>query len=146
MGLFSKLFGGILKATYDHPQLGRFTLVYSKNGRNLWVSSKAPYLGALGSKDEPYREHLEFLRIAESEVAKLNHIILKRFLDFYEEAEEEIRFSDWKEKFKIEAIDVESIQEGKPYWNITFEELHEPYYHYILYFEGQEPKDISIDS
>ena len=147
MGLFSKIFGGKTKTTYEHPQLGIFSLMYSKGGRNLWSSSgRDVTLTVRGSEHEPYEEHLEFLTKAENEIDNLHHAISKRFMVEFEEAELEVWFSDWTEKFKLAAIEVEDIIQSKLIWIVTFEELNEPYAHFNLHIEGQELKDFSIDT
>lgn len=147
MGLFSKIFGSNTKNTYEHPQFGVFTLVYSKRGRNLWSNSRRNMsFTILGSEYEPNEEHLEFLTKGESEIENLHNAISQRFIEEFEEAGLEVGFSDWKETFKIVGIAVEEIIQGKPFWIATFEQLDEPYAHFNLHIEGQELKDFSIDT
>lgn len=148
MGLFSKIFGTKAKTiTYDHPQLGVFTKMYSNGGRNLWNCSGRDISFTLrGSEYEPFEEHLEFLMKAEKEIEKLHSAISQRFIEEFEDADLEVQFSDWEEMFKIVAIEVEKIIQGKTFWIVTFEQLNEPFAHFNLHIEGQELKDFSIDT
>jgi hypothetical protein len=147
MRLFSKIFGGKKKSSYEHPQLGVFTLVYSKGGRNLWTSSgQGVTLTACGSEHEPFKEHLRFLEKAGQEIEGLHEAISRRFIYEFEEAGLETGFASWKEKFRIADIAVEDIVEGEPFWIVIFEQLEEPYAHFNLHLEGREPNEFSIDT
>lgn len=145
MGILSKLFGGKTTKTYEHPQLGVFTLAYSKGGRSLWSSSGQPTtFTACGSEHEPFKEHLNFLEKATNEIEELHKAISQRFIHEFKEAGLEANFSDWKEKFRMADIIVEDILQGEPFWTVVFEQLEEPYAHFNLHLEGREPKDFSI--
>jgi hypothetical protein len=147
MGLFTKLFGAKARSNYEHPQLGAFTLVYRKGGRNLWSCTvKDILLTVQGSEDEPFEEHLAFLEQAEERLERLHPAITQRFVPEWEEAGKEPGFTDWKERFQVVGITVEDMSQGKPIWLVTFEALSEPFAHFNLHIEGEELKDFSIDT
>lgn len=147
MGLFSTLFGAKARSTYEHPQLGVFTLVYSKGGRNLWSSTVNDLLLTVqGSEHEPFEEHLAFLEQAEESLGRIHPALSQRFVAELDEAGMETGFTDWKERFQVVAITVEDMSQGKPFWMVTFEALNESFAHFNLHLEGEEPKDFSIDT
>jgi hypothetical protein len=57
-----------------------------------------------------------------------------------------INFSHWSDRFKIAAVEVMLLVEQEAYWNITFEELKEPFAHFTLFIEGERITDFSIDT
>ena len=146
MGLFSRIFKSKQQKTVE-TQLGPFTLVYSKNGNNIWSNSSSELsLSVQGSDSEPASEQLDFLNNIQLEIANLSDRITKRFIDEFNEAEQEIDFRNWNERFKMVGIDVTMIFQGERFWNITFQDMKTPYAHFTLFIEGQKLTDFSIDT
>ena len=146
MGIFSNLFKSKPKPVYN-TALGLFTFTYSKGNKNTWSNNNSEILLSVrGSKTEPDENQLKFLENWESEINKLNERVSKRFVREFKEADLPIDFSQWTDKFKIVALDVMLIFEQEAYWNITFEQLKEPFYHFTLFIEGEKLTDFSIDS
>lgn len=146
MRIFSNLFKSKPKAVYN-TALGLFTLIYSKGNKNTWsINNSEILLSVRGSNIMPDEIQLKFLEDWESEIIKLNVKINKRFVREFKDADLPIDFINWTDKFKIVALDVMLIFEQEAYWNITFEQLKEPFYHFILFIEGEKLTDFSIDT
>lgn len=146
MGLFSNIFKTKEKRVVE-TQLGTFTLVYSKRNKNTWSkSSNDITLSIQGTETEPDRAQLKFLESINDEIQKIDPKITKRFIQLFKEADLNVDFTTWRERFKMAAIDVMLIFEGEGYWNITFEDLKEPFTQFTLYIEGQRLTDFSIDT
>ena len=146
MGLFSNLFKSKPKVTFDSP-LGLFTLVYSKGNRNTWNNKSGEILLSVrGTATQPDADQLKFLEEWQTGLLKLDDRITKRFVTEFKEAGLLIDFIQWSDKFKIVAIETILIFEQKAYWNITFEELKEPFAHFTLFIEGEKLTDFSIDT
>lgn len=146
MGLFSNLFKSKPKVTFENP-LGLFTLVYSKKNRNTWTNKSGEILLSVrGSTTSPDADQLKFLQEWQIELLKLDDRITKRFVTEFKEAELPIDFTHWKDKFKIVAVEIMLVFEQDVYWNITFEELKEPFAHFTLFIEGEKLTDFSIDT
>jgi len=146
MGLLTSLFGKKTKVIVD-TVLGPFTLTYSKRDKNIWVNNNDGLVRSIrGTNDAPDELQITFIKNVDAEIEKLNDIITKRFIREFKEADLPVNFKNWNERFKIGAIDVMLIFEGKAYWNITFEDMQEPYAHFTLYIEGNKTTDFSIDT
>jgi hypothetical protein len=146
MGLFSNIFKSKPKKIAE-TRLGSFTLMYCRKGKNIWSNTNSEVLMSVrGSENEPDNEQLNFLENIYSEIQKLDETITKRFIREFKDADIETNFSNWKERFKIVASEVMLIFQEETYWNITFEDLKEPYAHFTLYIEGQKTTDFSIDT
>lgn len=146
MGLFSNFFKPKSRLIVS-TSLGDFTLVYSKGGRNTWTNNNGKFLLSVrGTALEPAKDQLNFLENVNAEIQILDNIITNRFLNEFKEADLDADFMDWKERFRIVAVGVMMLFQGDAYWNITFEDLKEPYAHFTLFIEGQETTDFSIDS
>ena len=146
MGLFSNLFKAKPKKIVE-TQLGSFILTYSKGEKNIWLNNKSQIsLSVRGTENEPDIIHLNFLKHINSEIQKLDEKITTRFRQEFKEADLESDFLSWKQRFKIVAVQVMLIFQEEAYWNITFEDLKEPYAHFTLFIEGQKTTDFSIDT
>ena len=145
MGLFSKIFKSTTK-TISETQSGPFTLVYSKGDKNLWSNDSSEVLKSVrGTTLEPNSEQLAFIENIDHEINQLNDKITHSFICEFKDADEVVNFSNWQERFKMVAVDVESISQGQVYWTITFEDIAEPYAHFNLHIEGQKMNGFSID-
>lgn len=82
----------------------------------------------------------------DNEVEKITVEINKRFIREFKEADLLINFSRWQDRFKIGAAEVMLIFQDETYWNITFEDQHDPFAHFTLYIEGGKTTDFSIDT
>lgn len=146
MGLFSNIFKPKPKKIVE-TQLGSFTLTYSKGNKNIWINNKSGLLMSVrGTANEPDAAQLAFLENIDSEIQKLDEKITKRFLREFKEADLESDFITLKERFKIVAAEIMLIFQQESFWNITFEDLNEPYAHFTLYIEGLKTTDFSIDT
>lgn len=146
MGIFSNLFKPKTKIVAE-TALGNFELTYSKRDRNIWTNNKGEFLMSIrGTDKEPDKAQLSFLTNVNVEIQKLDEKITKRFIKEFKEADLETNFTDWKERFKIVATEIMMIFQEEAYWNITFEDLQEPYAHFTLYIEGTRTTDFSIDT
>mgnify|MGYP003576857843 CR=1 FL=1 len=147
MGFFSNLFKAKPKKVFVTSQLGTFTLAYSKGQKHLWTTHYNELLLTVrGSEEAPFEDQIVFLSNLPAEVEKLRRSITKRFTKEFSEAGMSIDFADWSSRFKMVAIEVMLLFEGEGYWNITFEDLQEPYTHFTLYIEGEKLTDFSIDT
>ena len=127
-------------------QLGAFTLAYSKRKRNIWTNRHGKFaMSVRGTEFAPDPEQLEFLQNIDGEIQSLNEKILKRFVDEFEKADLEIDFGSWQERFKLVAVQVTQMFKSEAYWDITFEDLKEPYDQFTLYIEGQNITDFYVD-
>jgi hypothetical protein len=105
MNLFS-LFRSKPKLVVD-TQLGPFTLVYSKKGKNTWSgTSNEIILTVRGSESHPNRDQIDFLLSFETEFRKLDSAITKRFKSEFSEAGIDANFQNWQERFKVISADV----------------------------------------
>lgn len=146
MGLLSNLFKSKPKTTCETP-LGLFTLVYSNKFKNTWSNDSAEVsLSVQGSKTEPDTRQLKFLEGWQAELSRLDERITKRFKREFEDAGLTFNFTHWKKKFKIVGVDVMLLIDEEAYWNITFEEVEEPFTHFTLFIEGEKLTDFSIDT
>jgi hypothetical protein len=146
MGLFSNLFKTKPKANCETP-LGSFILVYSKRNKNTWSNNSSEVLLSVrGSTTEPDADQLQFLKSWQTEISKLNDRINKRFIREFKDADLPIDFTHWSDKFKIVAVEVMMIFEQEAYWNVTFEEMKEPFANFTLFIEGDKLTDFSIDT
>ena len=146
MGLFSNLFRSKPKPTCDTP-LGSFTLIYSSKFKNTWSNNnKDILLSVQGSTTEPNAAQVMFLENWQAELSKLDERITKRFIREFKDADLPFDFTHWSSKFKIVAVDVMLLVEQDTYWNLTFEQINEPFAHFTLFIEGGKLTDFSIDT
>ena len=146
MGLLTSLFGKKTKVIVD-TVIGPYTLTYSKRDKNIWVNNDDGLVRSVrGTNDAPDELQINFIKNVDAEVEKLNDIITKRFIREFKEADLPVNFINWNERFKIGALGVMLIFEGIAYWNITFEDMQEPFAHFTLYIEGNKTTDFSIDT
>jgi hypothetical protein len=83
---FFSLFRSKPKLVVD-TQLGPFTLVYSKKGKNTWSGTcNGIILTVRGSESHPNRDQIDFLLSYETEFKKLDSAITKRFKSEFSEA------------------------------------------------------------
>lgn len=147
MGLFSNIFKSIPKKTFASEKLGNFKLVYSKRNKHLWTNDNSEIpLTVKGTEEYPNDEQISFLTNFKEEVFKLSEGITKKFKSEFREADINTSFKNWEERFKIVGASVMLIFENETYWNITFEDLEEPYTHFTLFIEGEKLTDFSIDT
>ena len=145
MGLFSKF----LKSTKAvvETESGVFTLVYSKGGKNIWSNSSTELTKSVkGTTSEPDIVQLAFIKNTDHEVEQLSEKLTHFFIAQFKEADVEANFSTWQERFKLISVDVEDIVNAQTYWTISFEDRLTPYAHFNLHLEGQEIKDMSMDT
>jgi hypothetical protein len=118
MGFFSNFFKSKSRLVVSTP-LGNFTLAYSKRNRNIWTNNNGKFLLSIrGTDNEPNKEQLNFLANVDAEIQKLDKKITNRFIAEFREADLETGFTDWKQRFQIEAVGVMMIFQGEAYWNI----------------------------
>jgi hypothetical protein len=148
MKLLSKLFKAKPRKTFEVPDIGPFTLDYSSKAKNSWsIESDDVLIVVRGSVDEPFAEHLSFIRKIDSEIQKFSDRISEKFRTAFLEAEQDVHFQKWEDAFRIEAIEITLVHEGDVYWNVTFEQLDAPYYHFTIFVEGNIlGPDFAIDS
>jgi hypothetical protein len=146
MGLFSNIFKSKPKKGVE-TRVGFFTLTYSKGNKNVWRNSNSERsMSVRGTEFEPDKAQLIFLESLDAEILKLDQKLTERFIYEFKEADLETNFRNWRERFKIIAVEVMLIFQGENYWNITFEDLKEPYAHFTLFMEGHKTTDFSIDT
>jgi hypothetical protein len=146
MGLFSSIFGTNTKTTFD-TQLGLFVLVFSKRNKNIWkLNSNGLVISVRGTDKEPDEIQIRFLENLSEEVQKIDDKITSRFTKEFADADLEGTFTNWKQRFKIVAIEIMATIQDQTYWNITFEDLEEPFAQFTLYIEGLDITDFSIDT
>lgn len=146
MRFFSNIFKPKRKIIVE-TQLGDFALTYSRGDKNIWTNNTGEFLISVRGTDiEPGKEQLGFLEKVDAEIQKLDEKITKRFIKEFTEAGLKTNFKHWKERFKIVATEVMIIFQEEAFWNITFEDLKEPYAHFTLYIEGLKTTDFSIDT
>lgn len=145
MNLFS-IFRAKPKLVVD-TQLGPFTLVYSKKGKNTWSGTlNGIILTVRGSERHPNEDQIEFLLSFETEIKKLDSAITKKFRSEFSEAGLDVNFQIWQERFKVVSADVMLFFQNEAYWNITFADQNEPYAHFTLFIEGRKLTDFAIDT
>jgi len=146
MGLFSKIFNSKQQKVVE-TQLGSFTLVYSKKDNNIWSNSNSELsLSVRGTNAEPALDQLDFLNNIDLKIANLSEGITNRFMDEFNEADQEIDFKNWQERFRMLSVDVMIIFQGECHWSITFQDRKTPFAHFNLFIEGQKLTDFSIDT
>ncbi|RYZ86516.1 MAG: hypothetical protein EOP04_13720 [Proteobacteria bacterium] len=143
MSLFSRLFGTKGKPTFQSNELGTFTLVYSKGGRNVWSGQLGElHLSCLGTEDQPYVEHLNTLRQVSSGISQMSPVITRQFHELFEEADLPADFSAWQDRFVLVGLEIQDPSN----WIISFQDTKENLAHYNLQFEDGLPADFSIDT
>ena len=146
MGLFSKLFKPSTPRIFETAS-GNFTLLYSKSNRHIWSCQSSDVVITLGGTAfEPNATQLSFVSTFADTVAELNDQLTLYLSNQFDEAGIAHEFSEWQQGFKIIALDVTGKAEEKYYWNITLEDLSEPYAHFVLFIEGQRIIDFSMDT
>jgi len=98
-----------------------------------------------GTEFQPNRAQLEFLENIDKKILDLNDAISNKFIQEFKEADMEIDFSKWQERFKLEAVQVLHVHGDEAHWNITFEDTKEPYAQLTLTVEGERVTDFYID-
>lgn len=146
MGLFSNLFKRKVSKVIE-TQLGLFTLLHTGKDKSTWSNNDTVYAVAVrGTEDGPYPDQLKFLENIKREIQQLREQITKKFWEEFREADIEIDFTNWEERFKMVALDVIAITAAGACWSITFEDLKQPYAHFNLFIEGQQLTGFSIDT
>ncbi|HYK46190.1 MAG TPA: hypothetical protein VEV83_13515 [Parafilimonas sp.] len=127
--------------------LGPFTLAYSKDNRNIWTNRTGRLaMSVRGTEFQPERAQLEFLENIDKKILDLNDEISSKFIQAFKEADMEIDFTTWQERFKLEEVQVLHVHGDDTHWNITFEDMKEPYAQFTLTIEGEKVTDFYIDT
>lgn len=147
MGILSRLFSSLPTKNYTDEKLGIFALAYRKGDKHLWTNQAAtPTLTIAGTADQPFVSHLEFLYAYQDCVNALDDAITEKFKKEFHNADLDVFFLSWQERFIIVEVTIVLLVEQTAYWNITFEDKESPYYHFTLFIEGNTLTDFSIDS
>jgi hypothetical protein len=145
MGLFSFKHKPEPERVVETP-LGPFTLAYSKDNRNIWTNRTGRLaMSVRGTEFQPDRAQLKFLENIDKEILNLNERISNKFIEEFKEADMEADFSKWQERFKLEAVQVLHVHGDEAHWNITFEDLKEPYAQFTFTVEGDNLTDFYVD-
>jgi hypothetical protein len=99
-----------------------------------------------GTEFQPERAQLEFLENIDKKILDLNDEISSKFIQAFKEADMEIDFTTWQERFKLEEVQVLHVHGDDTHWNITFEDMKEPYAQFTLTIEGEKVTDFYIDT
>lgn len=128
--------------------IGAFELVYSKHNKNFWSINDHNFEKTIrGTKNEPFLEHINFLKTVDSEIEMLSRNITNKFIKEFKEAKLDVDFDVWSKRFLLVSLDVMLITDEEICWNITFEDKKSPFYHFTVFIEnGQIENDFSIDS
>ena len=145
MGLFSFKHKPEPERVVETP-VGPFTLAYSKDNRNIWTNRTGRLaMSVRGTEFQPDRAQLEFLENIDAVIANVEEKISNKFIDEFKEADMEVDFSKWQERFKLEAVQVLHVHGDEAHWNITFEDIKEPYAQFTLTIEGEKVTDFYVD-
>ncbi|WP_312075571.1 hypothetical protein [Chryseobacterium sp.] len=145
MGLFN-FFKKEPEKTFQ-SNIGIFKLVKGKSAQRIWLNKEDSILFSVtGNENNPDLDHINFLENHSVELEKIDDKITKKFIDLFKEAELDINFKHWKERFKINTITTFVIEPENNFWEISFEDLKSPFYHFNLTVENGSLTDFSIDS
>ncbi|MFC7346287.1 hypothetical protein ACFQO9_06065 [Chryseobacterium zhengzhouense] len=145
MGLFN-FFKKEPEKTFQ-SNIGIFKLVKGKSAKRIWLNNEDSILFSVrGNENSPDLNHINFLENYSVELEKIDDKITKKFIDLFKEAELDIDFNHWKERFKINTITTFVIESENKFWEISFEDLKSPFYHFNLTVENEKLTDFSIDS
>ena len=145
MGLFSFTHKPEPERVVETP-LGPFTLAYSKDNRNIWTNRTGRLaMSVRGTESRPDAAQLEFLENIDAVIANVDGKISHKFIEEFKEADMEVDFSRWQERFKLEAVQVLHVHGDEAHWNITFEDLKEPYAQFTFTVEGDNLTDFYVD-
>jgi len=147
MGFFSQLFKPREIKEVLVADLGSFKLVYSKKGRHLWTAElNGIHISVLGSEEAPNRLQTDFLKNLDREIKSLDATITKKFKHEFKEAGQPVNFNDWRERFKLDGVEIMMMHQGQAYWGLEFADQQSPYAVFTLFFEGSKATDFSIDT
>ncbi len=128
-------------------EIGIFKLNNVKSSNKIWVNNENPILCTVhGNESNPNFNSIKFLNNINSELEALNETITDKFLALFKEADLDIDFKNWKEKYKIIGINIINVENGNKTWELTFQELQSPYYHFTTLVENQNLSDFTFDS
>ena len=145
MGLFD-FFKKEPEKTFQ-TKLGIFKLNKTKSSTKIWTNNLNPiFYSARGNELTPDTNSINFLENINSELEILNEKFTNKFLSLFKEADLEIDFKNWTEKYKIIAINVISAENENRIWELTFQELESPFYHFTTTIENKNLSDFAIDS
>lgn len=128
-------------------QLGRFNLTYSKGDKNIWTNSSNGFLITVkGSNEGPDPVQLSFFQNINELIKKLDNKIYAAFINEFRDSDLDQKLIRWEERFKIVSVSIIVMDEEGIQWNITFEQLKEPFAHFVLHMKGLETNGFSIDT
>ena len=126
--------------------LGPFTLAYSKDNRNIWTNRTGRLaMSVRGTESRPDAAQLEFLENIDAVIANVDGKISHKFIEEFKEADMEVDFSRWQERFKLVGVQVTQMLNNEAHWTITFEDLKEPYAQFTFTVEGDNLTDFYVD-
>lgn len=145
MGFFD-LFKPKPKRTFT-TDFGIFTLISPQYGTWKTENNNIFYY-VNGDKEQPNKPQVAFLKNILIEVEKLDPKIQQEFEELHRNADFQIDFSSWKERYQIKSFHILVLKDDFVAWEITFfnQKDENDFSDYTLLIENGETKGFSIST
>lgn len=103
------------------------------------------FYAVAGTEQAPFIELVDFIGRLDVELNNIEEPLNNRFLLLLEEAGLDVSFTSWRQRYKTEAIQVYAATPEHTVWDVTFEELNEPYAHFSTTVTNGQLSDFAMD-
>lgn len=125
---------------------GVFTRQRSKSPEKFWTCMQnGIFYAVAGTEQAPFIELVDFIGRLDVELNNIEEPLNHRFRLLLEEAGLDVSFTSWRQRYKTEAIQVYAATPEHTVWDVTFEELNEPYAHFSTTVTNGQLSDFVMD-